>query len=247
VSRYFKDEYAGLAGEMETPAYFAPTLIASYLYKGPILEWYLRIKIRLEKYYKVFHENVPKEGSILDLGCGYGFLCLMLHKLSPSRSVLGVDYDEEKIATANHNYLKTDRIRFRQDDVTKMSLGKYDAIIISDVLHYLLPVEQDKLLNRCFQALNPGGRLLVRDGNLEKVRQHRGTVITEFFSVKLLGFNKSVNPLTFISGEHLKDLAAAGGLKMSEMADSRYTSNTIFIFEAAMDSFGNTGDEANNS
>jgi hypothetical protein len=89
--------------------------------------------------------------------------------------------------------------------------------------------------------------LLVRDGNLEKVRQHRGTVITEFFSVKLLGFNKSVNPLTFISGEHLKDLAAAGGLKMSEMADSRYTSNTIFIFEAAMDSFGNTRDEANNS
>jgi 1-acyl-sn-glycerol-3-phosphate acyltransferase len=231
VSRYFKEEFAKFARENETPAYFAPTLVASYLYKGPILEWYLRIKIRLEGYYQVFHANLPKGGSILDLGCGYGFLCFMLHNLSFSRRLLGVDYDGEKIATANHNYLKKDRISFQRDDVTQMDLGRHDAIIMSDVLHYLLPDEQDRLLKRCFEALNPGGRLLVRDGNIDKVSKHQGTLLTEFFSVRLLGFNKSVNRLTFVSGDHLEQVAGSCGFVMREIADSRYTSNTIFIFE----------------
>ncbi len=41
--------------EVETPDYFYPKLISNYIYKGPVLEWYLRVKLRLEKNYAPFH------------------------------------------------------------------------------------------------------------------------------------------------------------------------------------------------
>ncbi len=234
ISKYFKDEYARLTMEMETAEYFAHALITSYLYKGPILEWYLRVKIRLEKNYEYFHKHLPSKGLILDLGCGYGFLCYMLQYLSHERTIIGVDYDEEKIETAANNYLITNRLQFHCADVTTFVLEKYDGIVINDVLHYLLPDDQEELLNRCVEALNPGGKLIVRDGNADLNERHRGTMLTEFFSVKLFAFNKATNPLNFVSGERLTKMAASHGLKVEVLDDTKFTSNVIFIFEKSV-------------
>src|SRR5688500_15338109 len=96
ISKAFKHEYQVLRNEMEAPDYFYPRLVSNYIYKGPVLEWYMRIKVGLEKNYKPFHLLLPTNGRILDLGCGYGFLCYMLQFLSSERIITGVDYDEEK-------------------------------------------------------------------------------------------------------------------------------------------------------
>jgi len=229
ISALFKDEYEILARQVETPDYFRKKLITSYLYKGPILEWYLRIKIRLERNYEVFHEHLPQQGNILDLGCGYGFLCYMLYFLSSGRKITGVDYDEEKIDTATHNYLRTERIEFRCGDVTQFQFAKYDGIVISDVLHYLTPGDQEKLLVRCFDALNPGGVLMVREGNSDLKERHWGTRLTEFFSVHLLRFNKSTHALSFVSGEGLKRLSTRHGLDIAVVDDAKFTSNVTFV------------------
>ncbi|HZB15347.1 MAG TPA: 1-acyl-sn-glycerol-3-phosphate acyltransferase, partial [Chryseolinea sp.] len=81
ISKHFKQSFVSLKQEIETPYYFSHRLISNYIYKGPVLEWYLRIKLRLEKYYAPFHQLLPMNGHILDLGCGYGFLCYMLQFL----------------------------------------------------------------------------------------------------------------------------------------------------------------------
>lgn len=229
ISRYFKEEHHKLASELETPAYYRYKLISNYLYKGPVLEWYMRVKLTLEKNYAPFHALVPRQASVLDLGCGYGFLSYMLFFLSDQRQVTGVDYDEEKIATANHCYAKTDRINFHYADITKFALETYDVIIIADVLHYLLPGAQEELLVRCFAALNPGGTLIVRDGDADLKDRHQGTRLTEFFSVRLMGFNKSTNALNFISGKRLRALVAAHGLTLSVVDETKLTSNVIFV------------------
>lgn len=231
ISKYFKQEYARLASEIETPEYFAHRLITNYIYKGPILEWYLRVKIKLEKNYEPFHKLLPLKGIILDLGCGYGFLCYMLQFLSNERTIIGVDYDEDKIDTANHGYLRSDRLRFHYADVTQFHLEKYDAIIISDVLHYLKPDDQELLLKRVFKALNTGGKLMIREGNCDLKRRHRGTQLTEFFSVKLLKFNKSLNPMYFVSGESIKKIAASYGMGVEILDDAKFTSNVIFVVQ----------------
>lgn len=229
ISRHFRKEFERLRSERETPEFFRYRLMMNYVYKGPVLEWYLRVKLSLEENYKIFHELVPMSGTILDLGCGYGFLPYMLQFLSEGRTITGVDYDEEKIATAQHGYLRGENLQFVCADVTQYELATYDAIIISDVLHYLNPSQQQELLERCFAALNPGGRLIIRDGNKDLQERHKGTWLTEFFSVKLLGFNKATNELNFISGKELTEIAVRHGMDVQVVDQGKFTSNVIFI------------------
>ncbi|MBA4057989.1 MAG: glycerol acyltransferase, partial [Marivirga sp.] len=145
------------------------------------------------------------------------------------RIITGVDYDEEKIETARHGYLKTNRLEFHHADVTEFKLAAYDTIIISDVLHYLSVESQDSLIERCISALHPGGQLIIRDGNADLKERHKGTRLTEFFSVKLLKFNKSVNDLNFVSGERIRRLAAGLGFGVETIDDAKFTSNVIFV------------------
>lgn len=230
ISRYFKEEYRKFSDTLNTPAYFRHKLISNYLYKGPVLEWYMRIKTSLEKNYELFHNIIPREATILDLGCGYGFLCYMLHFLSDERYITGVDYDEEKIAVANNCYSKTDKTIFECHDITQYAIDKqYDVIILADVLHYLETDKQRLILQRAFNALTPTGRVIIREGNKDLKNKHRGTELSEFFSVKLLGFNKSLNALNFISGDVIVQEAADHNLIVEVLDETRFTSNVIFI------------------
>ncbi|RYZ26081.1 MAG: glycerol acyltransferase, partial [Sphingobacteriales bacterium] len=70
ISRYFKQEFQKEKAQHETPRYFKEQLIKSYIYKGPVLEWYCRVKIALEDYYEPFHTLLPRSGRFYDLGCG---------------------------------------------------------------------------------------------------------------------------------------------------------------------------------
>lgn len=230
IGRYFKAEYKKLASELETPAYFRRKLISNYLFKGPVLEWYMRVKVSLEKNYAPFDKLIPKQASVLDLGCGYGFLCYMLHFLSEDRQIMGVDYDQDKIITANHCYSKNDKVNFEAHDITQYTIDrKYDAIIIADVLHYLEPEKQMLMLQKSFAAVNPGGCVIVREGNKDMAEKHKGTQLSEFFSVKLLRFNKSTNALNFMSGETITKEAAKYGLSVEILDDTKFTSNVIFV------------------
>ena len=230
ISRYFKQQYAELASEIETPDYYSRRLISNYLYKGPVLEWYLRVKLRLEKNYSAYYALLPRNGTILDLGCGYGFMCYMLHFRSSEQTIIGVDYDEEKIETASHGYLKSARLQFYQADILKFHFDTYSGIVLSDVLHYLEPSEQEDLLNRCCSALLPGGMLIIRDGNTDLKERHKGTQLTEFFSTKVLKFNKSKHPLNFLSIKRISQLVELHGLTVEIEDSSKLTSNIFMIF-----------------
>ena len=236
IGRYFREQFDMLKKEIEQPAYFREKLIYNYLYKGPVLEWYMRIKTKLEKNYQPFQELVPMQGKILDIGCGYGFMSYMLAFTSPARSITGMDYDEEKIDTANHCFSRTENISFVHGDVMGFAFDKYDAIIVADMLHYLQPAEQQAVIAKCISNLNPGGQLIIRDGDSDKEEQHKKTRLTEFFSTKVLNFNKTKETgLSFLSGNMIRKIAAENSMACNEIADSKLTSNTIFILKTAAD------------
>jgi uncharacterized protein len=231
ISRYFKDELAQFSRQLETPTYFKRKHISNYLFKGPLLEWYLRVKLRLEKNYEPFEQLVPHEGEILDLGCGYGFLSYMLHFLSADRRITGVDYDQDKIDTANNCFSKNDSINFFSADITQYPLSAYDCIILSDVLHYLTPENQLQLLEKSIRALKPQGKIIVREGVRDIGKRHFGTQITEFFSVNLLRFNKSKNELSFLSKEDILAKAAEHHCDVEIIDNTKLTSNLIFVIK----------------
>jgi 1-acyl-sn-glycerol-3-phosphate acyltransferase len=229
ISRWFRNEYATIKEKNESPTYFREQLLRSYTYKGPGLEWYCRIKTRLENNYEVFHNLLPRKGRFYDLGCGYGFMSYMLHWAAPERIFKGVDYDNEKIEIAQYNFFKDDNINFERADLTNYSLNACDGIIINDVLHYLLPEHQNILLEKCYEALNDKGILIIRDGVSELQDRIKGTKRTEFWSTRLMGFNKAENELHYISRTTIEDFAAKHRMNTEVLDMSRFTANLVFI------------------
>lgn len=228
ISAYFKEEYAKLRAERETVDYFFDRLRTNYIYKGPVLEWYMKIKVRLEDSYRLFDEILPKKGVISDIGCGYGFLPLMLGFRSSERVIYATDYDESKIEVANNCFSKTDKITFETTDATKSEFPKSDAFVLSDMLHYLPNAEQEKLLTKTIGNLNPDGLILIRDGDSDLEERHKGTKLTEFFSTNF-GFNKTNNKLEFLSGRFIEDIAKRNNLSFERIDNTKRTSNVIYV------------------
>ena len=235
LGKWMRKELETVKEKNETPTYFKEQLIRSNTYKGPTLEWYCRIKARLEKYYEPFHALLPREGRFYDLGCGYGYMTYMLHWAAQGRVFTGVDYDEEKIETAQHNYLRDDNINFEYADVTKYQLEACDGIIISDVLHYLLPQQQEQLLEKCVSALRPGGTLILRDGVSELKDRLKGTKATEIFSTKIFKFNKTENDLHYISKVFIENFAWQYNMELEILDFTRFTSNLVFVIKKIKD------------
>ncbi|MBO9700296.1 MAG: MMPL family transporter [Sporocytophaga sp.] len=231
IGRYFRGEYQKLRDFEETVNYYKDRLIKNYIYKGPVLEWYMRVKLRLENNYEFFNTIVPKKAVITDLGCGYGFLCNMLGFLSDERKIVGVDYDSEKIEVAENGFAKPASVRFEAADITKYDIQNSDVIILNDVMHYLPEVVQTELLDKCFDKLNPGGMLILRDGDSDYQERHKGTKLTEFFSTRFVKFNKTENPLSYLSGKAIVKQAKDKGLDVEIVDNTKLTSNRIFIIK----------------
>ncbi len=251
ISRHFRVIERHRKRAERNAFFFKEQLIKGNLYRGPVLEWYCRVKTRLQAYYQPFHHLMPRSGKFYDLGCGYGFMTYMLHWASEERLFTGVDYDEEKIITAQHHYLRekerklqyrknkkagkplTDaaipKIHFEQADLTQYELQSCNGIIISDVLHYLLPEQQSSLLDKCYAALEPGGVLILRDGVEELKERHEGTKRTEVLSTRVFNFNKTQNELHFLSRAFIEGWAAKKGMRIAVLDLTKKTSNLIFV------------------
>ncbi|MDR2883325.1 MAG: 1-acyl-sn-glycerol-3-phosphate acyltransferase [Alistipes sp.] len=231
IGEHFRREYTAVYEEFNRTRnpYFFDALIKSYTYKGPILEWYMRIKVRMERSYDFFDRLVPRDASVVDIGCGYGPLAYMLALLSDRRRVLGIDYDEEKIAVACHSFLHSDRTRFEAADALEYDLPQADVFILNDVLHYMPFDRQDALLARCFAKVIPGGMVIIRDGDASESERHRATERTERWSTRLLKFNKTIGELHFTDSARITTAARCAGFEVKILYNAVKTSNKIYI------------------
>jgi len=190
----------------------------------------MRVKVRLEKSYTSFHQLLPKQGDILDVGCGYGFMSYILHFTEPARNITGIDYDEEKTTVAAHCFSKDEGINFEHADIATYNFAQYDGIIMADMLHYLQPEQQHAVIKKAMHSLKPNGTLIIRDGDKEREEKHKGTKLTEFFSTKLFGFNKTTGAgLSFLSASTIHQIANENGMHCREIDETRYTSNVVFV------------------
>ena len=229
ISELFREEHARLIEETDSVnPYYTYKLIRNYIYKGPVLEWYAKIKTRLEKDYLPFETLIPRKAVITDLGCGYGFLAYILSFRSENRIITGMDYDEEKIDTANNNFSKNDRLKFIHCDVTQTEFEPSDVFILNDILHYLSKDEQNAVLQKCVARLNNNGKIVIRDGDREKAKKHRFTLLTEFFSTRIIRFNKKERDFYFLSSGEISKFATQNRLSLRVINNDDYSSNMIY-------------------
>lgn len=210
-------------------------LIHNFLFKGPVLEWYMRTKLRIEQNYKVYHENIPMTGRIFDAGCGYGFLSYMLAYQSPQRMITGLDYDFEKITMADRGFDKPSNLTFVHSDMLDYPMEKADCVIFGDVLHYLTDSQRKMLIQQTAKALNPGGVILIRDGDCADGKRHRMTRLSEFFAIDILGFNKASKKVDFFSLHSFIDYGHQLGLTSTVLISKQVSSNSLVMFKKAPD------------
>lgn len=231
INERIETHYAQFMDKVRTPDSLRRVLLKNYIFKGPVLEWYLKIKIHMERSYKLFHELLPVEGVITDIGCGYGSLISLLSLLSPKRTLNGIDYDEEKITIAHHCQVKNDRIAFTHGNINEIGLPESNAFVLSDVLHYMPFDMQEKLISRCAEKLTPDGRMIIREADSGMKSRHLFTRLSEFFSTRL-AFNKTLDDkktLFFPSKGQMIEMLSKQKLAVEVIDNTRYTSNLIYI------------------
>ncbi len=234
IRKFMQKEYSKIREKYENTKYFRTKLIANYIYKTPVLEHYTRIKTLLEKNYEIFNNIIPKKAHITDIGTGYGYMPYMLNFVSKERTFTGIDYDCTKINTAQNNISKNDNLNFICGDALELEFEKSDVFTILDVLHYMPKEKQKALIEKCMQNLKPNGQIIIRDGNSEMKKKHKGTKLTEFFSTKLFKFNKTqYGQLHFTSKKEILQIVEPYNFKVELIDETKFTSNIVFVLKSS--------------
>jgi len=229
VRKIFSDKYLEIRRERESASYFADFLIDQYIYKDPVTELYMRVKLKLEDNYEFFNSLIPRDSSIVDLGCGYGFLSYILALCSSERRVTGVDFDKEKISVAKSISIPCADIQFEYADTAEYILPGSDVFIMIDILHYMPEEMQVKLITGCMSKINQGGMIIIREANKDFTQRHFYTRLSERFSAGI-NFNKTkYKNMFFLSGSFVQSIADQNGFSCTIHDRSKKTSNEIYI------------------
>ncbi len=170
--------------------------------------------------------NVPERGRVLEVGCGHGLLSLYLALSAPGRHVTGVDIDAHKIALASAAAagLRPGEATVSFDTVAPdgFATGRYDAIVIADVLYLLGADLRHQLLASCVEHLGDGGTLLIKE--TDRLPRWKGaiTVAQERIATRVLRITEG-DQVEFASpDEFAAQLEAAGLAVTSERVDRGY-------------------------
>jgi trans-aconitate 2-methyltransferase len=139
-------------------------------------------------------DRLPLNGdeTVLDAGCGSGRVTAMLLEQLPEGHVIGVDSSEEMAEHARAALGNGTTILVA--DLTELELHeRVDAVFSNAVFHWVR--DHDRLFERLFAALKPGGRLVAQCGGEGNIRAFLSLVdevsATEPFASHLRGFTRT--------------------------------------------------------
>lgn len=159
---------------------------------------------------------MPKQGRILEVGCGHGLLSLFLALRGHERRVVGVDVDEAKVAAARQaaERLGPDAafVDFAAVPAGWRPDEPADAVVIADVLYLLPEAQQRRLLGACAGSLTPGGVLVVKEVGHEPRWKFRWNVVQETLSTRVLGITAGDGSLHFVPPATMASWLAEDGL-----------------------------------
>lgn len=123
--------------------------------------------------------GLKKEMRVLEIGCGIGTLTGLLAK--ECHSVHAIDISAESIAVAKQRLKRLDNITFGITDMqTNKPEGKYDFIVLPDVLEHI-PIDQHAALFSSMSILlEKNGKICIHIPDpyaLEYIRKHKAELL----------------------------------------------------------------------
>jgi uncharacterized protein (DUF2062 family)/2-polyprenyl-3-methyl-5-hydroxy-6-metoxy-1,4-benzoquinol methylase len=203
--------------------------VARYRGARPGDRYYVAGKLRHDPVLRLIAELGVPLGRTLDAGAGRGQLGLCLVELGLVSLLQGFDADERKIQVARA--AAGESASFELGDLGTFSFPRCDTILLVDVLHYLPAAAQDELLLRSARALEPGGRLLLRDVDGAGPK----SVLTRFLErlATATGWHLKKSSLCFRPASEWLSVLEREGLKSSVRGASQGTpfSNVLVVAE----------------
>lgn len=169
------------------------------------MRYYTAAKLRSDPVfpaaYELFSEN---DEPILDVGCGIGLLAAYLRERGCRQALIGVDRDARKIALAsNMSARATYRdVEWHVADIAEMRLQFSGNVAAFDVLHYLQPHEQQRLLRSLAECVALDGVVAVREAPRDGSVRFAATYLGEKFA-QAVKWNVAT-PLHFPSVENMR-------------------------------------------
>lgn len=141
-------------------------------------------KLLVENYFKIGRKNV----SVLDVGCGYGFIGITISKIMDSRVDM-IDVNKRAVHLSNLNIknMNVDAVSFISDIYSNID-KKYDVIISNPPIRAGKKVYMD-IINNAVNYLNDGGEfyfVMNKDHGAKNVIEK----IKDVYDVNVLDKNK---------------------------------------------------------
>jgi 2-polyprenyl-3-methyl-5-hydroxy-6-metoxy-1,4-benzoquinol methylase len=176
-------------------------------------------------------DRFPTRGAVLDVGCGHGLLINLLAR-DPSRcglKLVGIDHDAAKIERARRTALSG--ADFSTRALNSFPDAAFDAVCLVDVLYTVKRQVWGEILDGCFRALRPGGRLIVKEVVDRPRWKYWAIMAQETLSVTLFGITKGDRPHFEASATYRAAIAAAGFTVIEErpLASATWISHYLFI------------------
>ena len=141
---------------------------------------YVYFKVRMDPAYRQVCDLLAGVERVVDLGTGQGVMPVLLalgarktgmenkeqgtmNEEWEGRRFIGVEWDEAKVAAGRVAAAGLDEVSLVQEDIRQYALPGADAVVLLDVLHYYPVNEQRRMIRRAVRALEPGGRLVIRE------------------------------------------------------------------------------------
>ncbi|MCL4474346.1 MAG: class I SAM-dependent methyltransferase [Actinobacteria bacterium] len=174
---------------------------------------------------------VPKGGTVVDLGCGYGLFSNLLAVRGPGRQVRGIDIDCARIDEARRTIGSRGNIEFICSGLEQLDESGCAAITIADVLYLLPHADQVRLLGECFRRLADGGVLVWKAQDRRPRWKYAFTYIQELIATSS-GLTKGRRSrLTFMSREEAAAAMQKSGfeVRIVEMRSWRPYTDVLYL------------------
>lgn len=134
------------------------------------IDYFEKGKIEINKFWKRINFEVNlKDKTILDFGCGHGAFCINL-ALKNAKKVIGIDLEKKLLKFAienleiNYSNLKN-IIEFKELNILEAKFDEnFDIIVSKDTFEHAFNL--DKILDKFYEILKPGGKVFLGFGPL---------------------------------------------------------------------------------
>ncbi|RKX96324.1 MAG: hypothetical protein DRP84_01405 [Spirochaetes bacterium] len=170
---------------------------------------------------------VPKEGRILDYGCGHGLFSWWMKASSPERDVIGYDVCSRKISLARNLLEKKYGIQFF-DNREYFSSMSFDAVVAVGVL-YLIK-EKREIISMLKSLIKSEGYIILKEVVKENSLRFAWTYFEEVMAAKIFRITEGEGLFFLTKDEILNILEECGfSVQMQDLSRGYWYPHMLFI------------------